>query len=1095
MSDLKDWLATLGLERYATAFAKVEVDLETLPYLTEADLKEIGLPVGPRRRVLAALASAVPQDCALGAPQRSSESPATAPERRQITVMFVDLVGSTRLSAELDPEVLADLMTSYKDVVSREIAAAGGWVAKYLGDGVLAYFGWPQGREDAAESSVRCGFQVVEQVARLSTPDKRALQCRIGIATGLVVVGGEVGKGTAREDAIAGEAPNLAARLQGLALPDTIVISEGTHRQLGELFECEALGEQVVNGFAAPVRAWRPIRASAHASRFQAARAVRTSFVGRRHELSLLKDRWRTAGEGKSRAVLILGEAGMGKSRLVSALHDEIVDQAHKFVTWQCSPYHQAKPLYPVVEYIIQTAGIVDATPPEDRLRKLTDLLAACGMPVESALPLFAQLMGIPPEAGYRPPTLGPTQLRAATIANLNEWIRRVAAQYPILLLIEDAHWSDPTTLELAVLIVGSANDTSLMTVITARPEFMSPWRGQADVSLIGLDRLNDPDCEGLVRELVVAAALQSAVVKEIVSRGDGNPLFLEELSAAVFDTRAGGPVVPDSLQSSLMARLDRLGEAKQTAQVCSVLGRRFARPLLILVSGLPHEVLDSYLSLLVAHDVIRPLGSVSEGRFDFKHALLRDAAYESLLLSQRRRLHEACGRSLEQAFPEVARTEPELLAQHFGQAGLSAEASRYWEQAGDRATASGAVGEVVATYQQAVRQNELCPEGLERDRRTLALLLKLGPAISIIEGAQAPQLRDLYKRAEHLSRAVGNRDALFKSVWGLWYHANIARDLDDAADFAQELVHISQQSGDEDHTLEALHCRWSSALFRGDYLACGADAKRGAELYDKERHSKLGLIFGGHDPGVCALQIRGQALVWAGEIEPGLDLVALAIALAEALNHPPSLAHGLLGGLIVTTVIPATDLVQTYAVRMLDLGRQFNVPPQQAVGAYHLAWVEAMTADRSKGLEKMAALFDRVTAIGPVFLLYKAMYIDQLFRAGRNDEALSVADKAVTGLRFPETGFLLCELYRLRGVCLAAKGRKEEAVMELLRAEAMAARGGAALLRLRAATNLHRTEAAERSRDVLRTALAAAPAGLQVVDFAEAEAVLATLA
>ena len=383
---------------------------------------------------------------------------------------------------------------------------------------------------------------------------------------------------------------------------------------------------------------------------------MRTSFVGRDPELSLLTDRWETASEGTGRAVLIFGEAGMGKSRLAEALHDRI-EEPHDFITWQCSPYHQTKALYPAIEYVTQAAGIVDADEPAEQFRKLTHWLKPAQKSLDDALPLFAQLLAIPPEAGFAPPALSPNEARAATIAALTEWLRLLAAKRPLLLLLEDAHWIDATTLELLSRLVDSAGDVPLLVVITARPTFVSPWSGRAEISTIGLDRLNKRSCEGLVREIAGSASLETRTVEEIISRSDGNPLFVEELSAAVFETKTSAAKgVPDSLQSSLMARLDQLGDAKRTAQVCSVLGRRFARPLLTYVVGLAPALLAANLALLVERDVIRPIGGAAEGRYEFKHALVRDAAYESMLLSHRRRLHEACAHSLEQSFPEVVR-------------------------------------------------------------------------------------------------------------------------------------------------------------------------------------------------------------------------------------------------------------------------------------------------------------------------------------------------------------------------------------------------------------------------------------------------------
>jgi class 3 adenylate cyclase/tetratricopeptide (TPR) repeat protein/ABC-type transport system involved in cytochrome c biogenesis ATPase subunit len=1098
---LARWLKSMDLEKYAAAFQAADVSMESLPHLNDTDLKEIGVPLGPRRRILAAIAAgpAEAERQASAAPAGGMETTGgettggetTAAERRQITVMVVDLFDFKRLSADVDPEELADLLKVARDRVSREITAAGGRVAKSMGDSLLAYFGWPQAREDAAECAIRTGFKVIAEIGGLRSPDGVSLRSRIGIATGLCVIG-EEGDGAARAVAIAGEAPNLAAGLQLLASPGAILVSDSTHRQIGRLFECENLGEQTVNGFSTPVRAWRPLRETAHLSRFKAARAVRTSFVGRDPELSLLTDRWETASEGTGRAVLIFGEAGMGKSRLAEALHDKI-EEPHEFITWQCSPYHQTKALYPAIEYVTLAAGIVDADAPAEQLRKLTELLKAARGSLDDAVALFAQLLAIAPQAGFTPPALSPNESRTATIATLAEWIRLLAAERPVLLLLEDAHWIDATTLELLTRLVDSAGDVRLLVVITARPAFASPWSGRAEISTIGLDRLNKRSCEGLVRQIAGAASLENRTVEEIIARSDGNPLFVEELSAAVFETKTSSAQgVPDSLQSSLMARLDQLGDAKRTAQVCSVLGRHFARPLLSYVVGLTPAFLDANLSLLVERNIIRPIGGGGDGRYEFKHALVRDAAYESMLLSHRRRLHEACARSLEQSFPEVARVEPELLAQHFSLAGLAREASAYAEQAGDLATAACAYVEAIANYEDALRQNGLLPEGQERDRLALGLLLKLGPAIGMVRGAQDPELRDIYSRAERLSRTVGDPDDLFKAVWGLWYNANIARELDNAAAFAQELVVIGAESGDEDLALEALHCRWSSAMFRGDSRGCSIDAQRGTELYDKSRHHKLGFIFGGHDPGVCALVCDGIALICQGHVDRGLRAVDAAIALAEELDHPGSLAHSFMPALASTTIIRSFALVRAHAVRTLEVARKFNLPPQQTVATYHLAWLEAETGDLADGLRRMEAIYDRVTKTGPYILLYKAMYVEQLLKSGQTREALAMADDAITHLRFPDMGFALPELFRVSGDCLAALGRRDEAVVQLTKAEAMAMRDGAGLFRLRAAASLYRADAGERSHKALTEALAAFPSDWAGPDVTAARALLA---
>jgi class 3 adenylate cyclase/tetratricopeptide (TPR) repeat protein len=1040
MSGISEWLTTHGLERYAPAFVEAEIDVPTLALLTDEDLRELGLPLGPRRKILREAST----------PPSPAEGAGAAPaERRQITVMFVDLVGSTRLSTRFDPEILGELLESYKAAVAEEVAQAGGTVAKYLGDGVLAYFGWPKAREDAAECAIRCAFHIRDRIKLIEDPAGEPLRCRTGIATGLAVIGGTTGSGNAREDAVAGQVLNLAARLQALAEPGGICVSPRVQELVGQLFEFDFAGEHSVRGFEDPIVAWRPVREVPHTNRFAAKHSIKRALVGRDEELALLTGQWSEVVSGDGRAVLILGEAGIGKSRLVEELHGNVSARPHAFVGWQCSAFHQTKPLYPVIEHITRAAGIGDGDDGPTQLTKLTTLLTAAEMPVQSTLPLFAGLLSLAPEAGSSPPDLTPAQRRSATIAALGEWMRRIAGQKPLLLILEDAHWADATTLEVMTLLIGAIGGVPLMAVITGRPEFAAPWVDQATVSVMGLERLNDRDCEGLIREIMAADDVSEATVEQIISRSDGNPLFVEELSAAVVGSGTKErQFVPDTLQGSLMARLDQLGDAKRTAQLCSVLGRRFARPLLAQLHDAP-AVLDTNLSLLAAHDVVRPLGQASDGHYEFKHALLRDAAYESLLLAERRRLHERCARQLEENFPEVVQSEPELLAFHFAEGGLALEAANYLEQAGDRASANAAYIEAIASYRNALAQTAKLVEGEARDRRELGLLLRLGPALSIIYAPQSAGVRDAYQRAEALGRAVNDLDLRYKAVWGLWYHANVGRDYSRASDFADELVALSEQSHDDAQVLEALHCRWSSALFRGECTTAIPDATRGTKLYRRDRHHRLAMVFGGHDPGVCAHSVAASAQVTAGQFEAAIRNSLDAISLVEELHHPHSMAHALMNALTTAVTTRDFDLLQDWVERLAALAETYHFPLQRAVAAFFFEWRKAQSGNVS--LDRLRSTFDALITVGPFTLLYTALFAEELLKAGRSGEALSVIDDFVGTLRFP-AGFFLPEIYRVRGECLAALGRNDEAIGELRHAGEVAAAQGSELFALRAA-------------------------------------------
>lgn len=1048
MSEVGDWLKALGLEKYAPSFEAAEIDVVTVAHLTEDDLKELGLPLGPRRKILASNTKAIsPPD-----PQDLEEQ--TSPERRQLTVMFVDLVGSTDMSVRLDPEILNDLLKSYKDAVAHEVTLHGGAVAKYLGDGVLAYFGWPHAREDAAECSIRCAFQLLERVKTMRAPDGAALQSRIGVATGLVVVGGTTGSGTAREDTIAGEALNLAARLQALAEPDGVVVADTTRRLAARRFTFESLGDQTLKGFDRSIAAWRPVSEAATGSGLAGGRSAKAALIGREHELASLQDRWASAASGSGRAVLLFGEAGMGKSRLCEAFQAGL-RTPHRLIVLQCSSFHETSALYPVIESISSLAGVNQADPPAERLRKLTALLSSADPTLERSIPLFAELLSIPPAAGYVASDLLPALRRSAIIAAVGDWITLAAEAEPLLLLVEDAHWMDATTLDLMTRLINGVGGAAMLILVTGRLHFASPWSGRSQVSIIALDRLDNRACEELVREITASRDVQPATLEQIVAKGDGNPLFLEELSWAVLESPSReGEAVPDTLQGSLMARLDQLQGAKQTAQICSVLGRRFARPLLLRIAGDDGPRLDLNLSLLVANEIIHPIGRASEGRYEFKHALVRDAAYGSLLLSRKRRLHESCARSLEQDFPESVRTEPELVAHHFAQAAMPTEASIYAEAAGDRGADSYAYVEAIANYREALSQTERLPTDEVRLRRELQLLLKLGPSVCIIGGPQHVEVGEIYARARKTAQALGDVEGLFKSVWGLWFQSNVSRQLTKAVAFAEELIALSERSSDDGHVLEALHCRWSSAMFQGEYVSASADAERGVGLYEPDRHHALTFSFGGHDPGVCACVVDGMCLVLTGQPEKGLARVTEGVALSERLKHPNSIAHALMCFLTAAVVARDHAAAAERALALYDLGSQYKFPPMTALGAYLVGWAEAQAGDATAGMARMEAEFPTLMRIGPMPLLYLALHADHLQRVGRAAEALAIIDDHMAGLKTADVGVLLSEVYRARGDCLEALGRSAEALQDLDRAAALAERQGARWLGMRVASS-----------------------------------------
>src|SRR6516165_8589178 len=684
--DIGGWLRGLGLERYEQAFRENEIDLRVLPELTADDLKELGVAaIGHRRLLLKAIA-----DLAAGAGRAAAEDvPAASPangtadaERRQLTVMFCDLVGSTPLSTRFDPEDLREIVGAYHRCVTDTVGRFGGFVAKYMGDGVLIYFGYPEAHEDDAERAARAGLAVIDAVGRLATQEP--LKVRIGVSTGLVVVGDLIGAGAAQERGVVGETPNLGARLQALAQPGTLVIADSTRRQLGTLFEIEDLGPQPLVGFAEPQRAWRVVGESGVVSRFEALRSGITPLVGRDEELDLLLRRWEQAKLGGGRVVFIAGEPGIGKSRLTAALSAHIETEPHTRLRYFCSPHDQDSALYPFIGQLERAAGFTRDDTNATRLDKLEALLGDVAEPGD--ISLIAEMLAL--SGGERFPLLdlSPQRKKERTLAALLRQLQALARQQPILMIFEDLHWIDPTSRELLDLTVEKIRGLPVLLVATYRPEFQPPWVGQSQVTVIALNRLGRSEGATLVHRLAGnLGALPPDVVDEIVERTDGVPLFVEELTKAVVESGADGgnlPIsavpssslaVPATLHASLLGRLDRLGPAaKNVAQIGAAIGRDFSYELLAAAVQLAEPELQEALRRLVEAGLVFQRGVPPAAEYLFKHALVQDTAYSTLLRGPRQALHRRIAEALEQRFPDLVQTRPEIVAHHYGEAAIA---------------------------------------------------------------------------------------------------------------------------------------------------------------------------------------------------------------------------------------------------------------------------------------------------------------------------------------------------------------------------------------------------------------------------------------
>jgi class 3 adenylate cyclase/tetratricopeptide (TPR) repeat protein len=1050
MSDLRDWLRSNNFEQYADAFEANDIGLDILPELSEHDLEQLGLSLGNRRRLMKAIAARGTEAAEPKPPV--AETFSNEAERRQVTVLFADLVGSTALSNKIDPELLGGLIRRYQDAAAGAIGRYGGFVAKFMGDGVLAYFGFPRAFEDAAERAVRAAIGILVESSAIELPDDTRAQVRIGIATGLVVVGEIIGTGTAQERTIVGETPNLAARLQALAVPDTILISESTQNLLGGLFELEHAGEHELKGFVRRVPVWRVTCEASVQSRFAATRAgASLPLIGRAPEMGLLRERWQLARQGEGQIVTLTGEAGIGKSRTIEALQEEVAGEPYVRINLQCSPYHSDSALYPVIQHLTRAARFATTDTPAARIEKLNALFADRAASDKAAIPLLAELLSIP-QADSEPSSQTPAQRKAATLALLVDELVRTGENEPVLIVLEDAHWIDATTLEMMMRLTDSIGRARLLAVVTARPDFAPPWLARPQATLLTLGRLGRRECTELAAGVAAAHGLSVETVAAIVAKTDGIPLFVEELTRSVIESAGEDGAVPATLKDSLTARLDRLGEARELAQIAAVIGRQFAFLLLQTVIGRGADELEVMLGKLVAAGIVFPEQRGLERSFSFKHALVRDAAYESLLLKRRREWHQRIALALEEKFADIAAREPELLAYHFGEAGLSDSACDYRMRAGDQAVSRSAYPEAIAHFSAGLKLAETlpAPDGM---RRQLDFLLKLGAAWAVARGLQSTEMGDAYARANDIGEKLGEGTKLFQAKWGLWVNANLKRKTALARDRATELVTLARHSGDEELLLEAYHCQLSTALFRGDVQDTLQGARNAIGLYDVTRHRHLAHSFGGHDPGVCAHAQYGNSWQLVGDGQKAAQNFKQAITLAEMLDHPNTLAHGLHNSGIGHQLGGDREAAFEAADRAGGLAEKFGLPPWRASSLVIAGWATAIGGGIVESARRIDAEIGNATVAGPLPQYYLGLAAEVLLAAGRPSDGLTHLERAIAGTDQFGIGFYLPEIYRLRGQCLLALDRanKDEARLAFETARDIATRQGAVIFLRRA--------------------------------------------
>jgi class 3 adenylate cyclase/tetratricopeptide (TPR) repeat protein len=1032
MQQIADWLEKLGLAEYAQRFADNAIDLSVIRDLTEQDLKDLGVLLGHRRKILRAIANL---DRVAPAPFQTATEPALRDEaeRRHLTVMICDLVGSTALSARLDPEDMRAVIDAYHAACARITRSYDGFLAEFRGDGILAYFGYPVAHEDDAERTVRAGLDIIAAVARLETLAAEPLAVRIGIATGVVVIGDLSREGALREHAVVGDTPNLAARLQALAAPGTVVVAASTRRLLGDLFHLRDLGRHEVKGIAEPVAAWAVEGVSDSESRFEAVRAAAlTDLIGRENDIDFLMERQRLAWKGEGQVVLISGEPGIGKSRLAAALADHIASEPHTRLRYQCSPYHTNSTLHPFITQLERAAGFKADDTSEQRLGKLEALLAMGASRIEGVAPLFAALLSIPFGQRYPPLALSPTQQRRRTLAALLDQFEGLARRQPILLVFEDAQWADATSLELLDLTVERVRQLPVLALFTSRPEFEPPWVGLPNVGTLTLGRLERNDVENMVARVTGGRVLPAEVMKQIVAKTDGNPLFVEELTKTVLEAgiliedaegyRLDGPLqplaIPATLQDSLMSRLDRLAPVREVGQIGAAIGRDFSYSLLRAVAGRDDTALTHALAQLEQAELVFRRGEPPDAVYSFKHALVRDAAYESLLKSRRQQLHGQIARALEERFADIVASQPEIAAHHFTEAGLVERAVDYWLKAGQHAARRSANAEALNHL---ARGLELLPnidDPTLRNKSELLLQTSLGHSLRATKGWSVESVKRAYTRALQLCKESGFDEHTLPAVFGLWTWNFLRAALGEAQALAENLVSTAENADDSVFKVLAHEALGFTLFARGKFAAAHAALERSISMCEDSKAAAY-LDLSAQDPRVHVRLYDGMALWLLGYPDQALRICAEARRYADDSRHPFSEAMARTISLRVHQLRGEAAVVAREVTAAIELCKEHGFVHYLAMAMILSGWASAQQGEFEKGIAEILDGLEKERATDALLLESYALGLlaDACIKNERYGQALEFLERA--RLRLDEESserFYAAEIYRLLG-------------------------------------------------------------------------------
>jgi class 3 adenylate cyclase/predicted ATPase len=1121
--DIVVWLRSLGLGKYEAAFRENDIDEAVLPSLTAEDLKELSVAVLAHRRKLLNAIAALRGDETAKAPSptiapKTDTTPEDRAERRQVTVMF-SLVDSTALSALMDPEDLREVISAYQKCVAETVRRFGGFVAQYMGDGALIYFGYPEAHEDDTERAVRTGLELVAAVSSLKT--RVPLQSRVGIATGLVVVGDLIGSGEAQERGIVGETPNLAARLQAIADPNMVVIADGTRRLLGDLFELKDLGSKDLKGIAGPVQAWAALRPASVESRFEAlhGRGL-TDLVGREEELERLLRRWSRAKTGEAQVVLLSGEAGIGKSRLTAALLERLATEPHTRLRYFCSPQHTDSAFYPIIGQMERAAGLARDDTMQTQLDKLDASLAQTSTSKQDAA-LFANMLSLPNDGRYPAIELLPQQRRQRTLEALISQIEALARQNPVLMIFEDVHWIDPTSLEVLGRAVEKARTLGVLLIVTYRPEFEPPWIGRPHVTGLTINRLAQRDVDAMIDRVVGNQHIPANIRRDIIERTDGIPLFVEEMTKAVLEaesddeaqrTAAAVPspalAVPASLHASLMARLDRLGPAKEVGQIGAAIGREFSYALLAAVVAKPEAELQPALDRLTQAGLLFRQGVPPHATYLFKHALVQDAAYGTLLRDPRRALHARIAEALESQFADIAENQPELLARHCTEAGLIEKSAGFLGKAGQRSLARSALVEAAEQFTRALDHIATLPSTPALRREEIKLQVALITPLFHVKGYAAPESKGAVERARLLieqAEALGEPSEdpllLFSVLYGLFVLNLIAFNGDVCRDLAARFLALAEKQGTTVPLMIGHRVMGVTLVHTGHFEESRAHLDRAIALFDPIEHRALALRFGS-DSGVTILGFRSLACWCLGYPEAALTDADRAIEDAREIGQAATLMLALCTTTWTQIFCGNYSVASSFADELVALAGEKGAAWWKAMGLLQQCEVLASTGKASVTVQGITAGLTALRSTGAT--TYSPWRLSHLARAhtdlGLLDDAWRSVDEAMKAVEVTKERMFEAEINRVAGEIALMSPKRDAAKAQVYfeRALAVARQQQAKSWELRASMSLARLwrdqGKVQQARELLAPIYGWFTEGFDTRDLKEAKALLEEL-